>query len=1209
LTSGDAAPALVNLGVGQGVLRSALERRVNGTVSFDQLGLGWFGPQSASGLTVTGRDGKTAARLDLGVNAGLLGLLAGRVDPLAIDVSGTLSGEVRRDGSTSFEDLFVREEPRGEGTGKSSAKDAGRALLAGVPATTVQVDGVSVTLKEAASEVAVGLDDLAGALEYAPGGPITLNLAGKTTGGSGPGAVTIAANGENLFDGRGALTPDGAAVQFVVDMGRVPVLLSQRPTELRTFRLTASSDDLADQLAIVVGADAAIDGAEAGRLDADLILERPVQPDGTLSLDLGRIRGEVTGKGVPTALLQGAFAGTPVVVSRDIGPSFDVEAQFATDGAGDVSVNVVADAVEVDFAGIVDPQSRSIGGRRFRVSAVVHDELVAGITNLYLEEPAPVEIDVASFSIPPWTGDFRSQMLGVAATGTVALNTPVVVARQAGGGPLGVVESLDARFETAALREGLRLDGTAVVDGAEASFDVTASGFVADDGSIDLSRTKPEGTAAVRGIRQETLSKFFPGLKTVVEAGVTAPVDVTLAASGAGSDLQADLAVTGSGHELSLTAVCAGDLLRVSDARTSLALTPELVAALQEGAEAPIAIAEPTRLDVRLEPFEMPLGGALGEVPVRARLDTQRIVVQQLAGLEKPVALEGVAATVSSSGGEAPSITAEGSAGLRRVEPDASVARVVFEATARRTGDAYDVSQADLRLSEVTVGNVEPLLGYAAGGLAGWIGDSGNADLVLRSDAGAHEATFKAEFPRLRGEFEAAVGADVISVTRGEATVLLSKEAIQRRLAPPPTDRPARLAGGQPQPRGVTVVADVPLALKVRSLRLPRAPLKSASFDPAAVNVDLLLSGGPLRLVDPLQGESSIEDLVVTLKSGDLADGVALSITGQVKAPAGEPGVLDARGRLTRLVTGGVLTPGSAELAMTATARGIHSAVVDAVAGWRGLLVAAVGPRMDLGAEATEFSRTTGTLQVRVDTPNGWLEARAVGQENALGIRDTDPLKAELQITPPLRERLLSRIHPLLADIRTTEGPLRATVGGAIIPLDGDVSRLQGDIDITIGPVEFDSGSVTLALLSLAEGSSRQTIPGEIEPIRAKIRNGVVTYDRFAVRIDEYTLVYSGQVDLNKRTVDLRTEIPLAGLAHTFKELEGYADKIVVPLVTRGRLGELTEDDTKMDPEFDLFGAAADAGFRGLLDDVSKDVGVPIGDILDDIFKPKKKKK
>jgi hypothetical protein len=395
----------------------------------------------------------------------------------------------------------------------------------------------------------------------------------------------------------------------------------------------------------------------------------------------------------------------------------------------------------------------------------------------------------------------------------------------------------------------------------------------------------------------------------------------------------------------------------------------------------------------------------------------------------------------------------------------------------------------------------------------------------------------------------------------------------------------------------------------VRSLRLPRAPLKSASFDPAALNVDLLLSGGPLRLVDPLQGESSIEDLVVTLKSGDLADGVALSITGQVKAPAGEPGVLDARGRLTRLVTGGVLTPGSAELAMTATARGIHSAVVDAVAGWRGLLVAAVGPRMDLGAEATEFSRTTGTLQVRVDTPNGWLEARAVGQENALGIRDTDPLKAELQITPPLRERLLSRIHPLLADIRTTEGPLRATVGGAIIPLDGDVSRLQGDIDITIGPVEFDSGSVTLALLSLAEGSSRQTIPGEIEPIRAKIRNGVVTYDRFAVRIDEYTLVYSGQVDLNERTVDLRTEIPLAGLAHTFKELEGYADKIVVPLVTRGRLGELTEDDTKIDPEFDLFGAAADAGFRGLLDDVSKDVGVPIGDILDDIFKPKKKKK
>ena len=49
-------------------------------------------------------------------------------------------------------------------------------------------------------------------------------------------------------------------------------------------------------------------------------------------------------------LLQGAFAGTPIVVTRDIGPVFDVEAQFSSGRARDVSVTAVADALQVEFA-------------------------------------------------------------------------------------------------------------------------------------------------------------------------------------------------------------------------------------------------------------------------------------------------------------------------------------------------------------------------------------------------------------------------------------------------------------------------------------------------------------------------------------------------------------------------------------------------------------------------------------------------------------------------------------------------------------------------------------------------------------------------------------------------------------------------------------------------------------------------------------------
>src|SRR4029453_3578863 len=121
----------------------------------------------------------------------------------------------------------------------------------------------------------------------------------------------------------------------------------------------------------------------------------------------------------------------------------------------------------------------------------------------------------------------------------------------------------------------------------------------------------------------------------------------------------------------------------------------------------------------------------------------------------------------------------------------------------------------------------------------------------------------------------------------------------------------------------------------------------------------------------------------------------------------------------------------------------------------------------------------------------------------------------------------------------------------------------------------LDSGSTTLSVLGFFnETQGRESIPGEIEPISAKIRNGIVKYDKFEVHIDQYTMSYSGEINLVKRTVDLHTEVPLAALGDVFPELAGYADKINVPLVTRGKFGDL---ETKIDPKFDIGKAALDA--------------------------------
>jgi hypothetical protein len=1176
-----AAPTLVNLGVGQGAVVGALERNINGTVALDGLSLGWFGPQTASGLSVTDADGRTAARIDLGINAGLLGLLTGRVETLAVDVSGALSGELRPDGSTSFEDLFVSSGPSKGGDGKPSTKDRDRTGLAGLPPTTVRIDGVSVELEEAGGGGALRLEDLAGTLEYEPGGPVKLNLAGVTAGGSGPGSITVAASGEQLFDRDGVLTPDGAVVKINVALERVPVLLSERPTELRALHLTATSNDLADRVSLVVGANVLVDGVEAGRLDADLVLEQPVQPDGSLALDLGRIAGEVKGTGVPTALLQGAFARTPIVVSRDLGPSLDVEARFTANEGRKVEVTVGADAVEVEFSGIVDPRTRSIRGEVFRVSASVHPDLVADVTNLYLDRPAGVEIEIDSFSIPPQSDEPGRQLAGVAAGGTLTLTTPATLAREAGGAALFSLANLVARIDSPALGEGFSVKGSGTVDGTALTFDESLSGYLAEDGSFDFAGVVPIGTVSVRDMDAATLSRFVPEQAELIEAALSAPVNVSLTTGIEQGEPFASLAAGGEGHYLGVVVARRGDTVHVANGRATLAVSPALADLLLKETGQPIALLETCKVSVELDPFDLPAAGGLPAEPVTARVDVTDLVLDQVPGLAEPVGVRDIFVTATLDGAEPPSVAVQGRVRLRRVTQKGPLAELNFDAEAVRQDETLTFPRIELDLSNIAVRRVNQVLSSRSGDLLTWIGESGNANLTFRSDAGAYDAAIKADFPRIRGEFTATAEGDLISVTGGDAVVSLSREAIQQRLAAPPT-------GGPAGPPGVTVQADVPLGLKVRSLGVPRGLLTGDPLDPAAVDVDLVLTGGPLVLNDPQQGRSSIENLVVALKSSDLTEGIELSITGQVKASAGEPGALGVQGRLTGLVTDGALTPEAAELAMNATANGVHSAVLDALAGWQGLLVAAVGPRMDLTASARKFSRTTGHVAARVETTNGWLDIpRALGRDNALRIHgDEEKLAtAELEITPPLRERLLSRIHPVLGDIRTTEHPVRATVSGAFIPMDADVSRLRADLDITIGPVEFDSGSVTLAILQLFNASNAQTIPGEIEPIKARVRKGIVTYERFAVKIDKYTLVFSGRIDLNKQTVDLRWQMPLDGLALSIKELRGKVDGIVVPLWTHG---PLDDPKTDLDPDYKLEEDLLDAGIKTIFEELLK---------------------
>ncbi len=630
-------------------------------------------------------------------------------------------------------------------------------------------------------------------------------------------------------------------------------------------------------------------------------------------------------------------------------------------------------------------------------------------------------------------------------------------------------------------------------------------------------------------------------------------------------------------------------MLSILHGRATLVANPRLFAALQREEPDPVLLFEPTAISVTLEPGEFaawPPGVARSEeLTIAAHLRAEPMVLGNLPGLAGTLVVRGFTAEIAAPIGDLRSVSGKGELSVSGTRSDPAAGTIRFELA------AYDGIVSDLFVEgrDLSTKGLAPLFGADPEVVAGWLGNEGSATVAIESDApGEGHATISAEFPHLGGDFEVTFDSKTISVEAHRSTITLTREAIQRRL------------GG-----GVEVLQDVPLQLTVKRLRLPLAMMAGRSFHSKKARIDVALRGGSLKL--RTNGETQrVDRLELTIRCDDLARGVQLRLNGDVPAAGGrKKGQLSVQAALNGLVTDRVLSLANAELQMNATARRAPTAIVDALANLRGMLVAAVGPRINVRASADRLSRTNGSIEARMNSSNGWFNFRAEGRQDALWITPESPLVAELALTQPLKERLLYKIHPILADIRSTDQPLRATVTAATIPLDGDVSRLDADIRITVGRVALDSGSVALGLLMLANATNAGTIPCEIEPIVATIRKGVVRYERFAVRLDKYTLLYSGRVDLNTQTVDLKTDVPLHALALSIRELRGYTDDVIVPIVTRGRFGNLKTD---IDPDFDLAGMALEAGLRGLFNEATKDTGLPINDIFDGLFKKKKKK-
>ncbi|TVQ50755.1 MAG: hypothetical protein EA377_13955 [Phycisphaerales bacterium] len=584
--------------------------------------------------------------------------------------------------------------------------------------------------------------------------------------------------------------------------------------------------------------------------------------------------------------------------------------------------------------------------------------------------------------------------------------------------------------------------------------------------------------------------------------------------------------------------------------------------------------------------------------PIRGRVSGERVSLREVPGFAEGIQLRNTQLDIEAQLSEVTQYRLEGTTALHQHGSGQRAARATFDLTSL-PDETQPEMRGDLHLVDINVATLETLLGREPESFRTWAGNDGAMRISFQQRGETLNANLTSDLDRIKGGFDLVLDAEIVR---------LSGVTTEMRLSPAATER---LLAQTEDNRVLTVTHDMPATLRIVEIILPREVLLNEPFDAHAARFDIQLQGNPLRIRTTTGESARLNDLDVTLRSSDPVERTtfhaqAASELGSVRGSMNVDGTI--LGLLTR---DGAFNTEHATVDLNATLDSMPSALVDALLRMNGYFAATVGQTMNASLKTEQFSTQTGTIALEVTSPNGWLNARGDASDGLIHISEADPIRAELEINPLLRQKVLVAIHPLLGDIVKSDQPLSATVSSATFPMIGGVSRLNADINLTVGAVEFDQRTPLFAILSLAQISAgvdlTRDLRGNIAPIEARVRSGVVEYDQFTVRLGTLTMPYSGAINLNTQEVRLRTAVPLGALAANVlpRIARDFSDDktkqtvqaIEVPIVTRGKFGSLK---TEIDGDINIAKLVGEAIKRQLSPG-------DIGNILDSIFNPRRR--
>ena len=1181
-------PLLINAGLGRGMIEGAISQHINGSASIGELSIGWFGPQAVRGLVIDDADGATVADVNASVDASLWALVRG-AEPLRIALDGEVRTDLLEDNSFSITGLARTDETSAAVKGPGAARSGASATATPIPTVELSIGSLDVIVREVAIDRSITLSGMTGKASFHPGALLAAHLTGESKSDQGTGKLAIDLEADKLFDQFGKLKPKDASLDFEMTVGTMPVVRMSDGNVVESLTIIAKSADLTESLIVSVNGSAVLEGADASSLAANVSLDEPMSADGAITFDVRRLIADISGQGVPMSLVQLALGrvgddSPPVDLVRDVGATADIDAAFTGGEAAGMFVSIIGSQLTAKARGVIDQASDVLALEQLEVSAIVDPALVSGFSDaVALGEPTRVKLDMSTFETHmPAPGEAFS--LGtLRATGMLTMDQPVTMTLKGEKPRVLNVEKVSLQIDTPGLADGLMVAGGATVDGGRIDIDESIRGLVDAQGELRLSGAQPVGRIDIRDLPRSTVQKFVDLPAGAIDEVMGQTLNATVESRDAGEMIEWTAQATSGDASIQGVATMNAGVIDVRAGQLDVRATPQLVTSLQSESESPVVLGGPSNVSVSVEPFTIDLNneaGPMADVPISGRLGIDSAIINAAPGLTSGVRVNDLRAQYRLEMKEVMSLDASGTLDAALLD-GAQIGPLAFEVGFSDLAQGA-LSRAIASSESIHITGVERVLGQESGTIANWTGSPGRFTASLDAAGGTVEGgRVELDFPQAKGGLNASISDAFIDVRTDGLDVLLPAERVAEMLnasAPTEADR-------------VSVLAEVPIHLTSERARLPRGLFSDdVAFNPKDVDVKVQATAGALRLARADRIRMLLNNIVLDLACTDLNQGAEMTIRADSASSApGQDrtdGRIDIQAMVTNLVNAaGDLNTDNPRLTLDSTLEGVPSVVIDANVGLGGKLVAALGPMIHAAIDAKEFSKTTGTIEAQVSSAYGELNAKARALDYTLVISADEPLTASLEPSEALREDLLKGINPVLRDIRTVEnGRIRMTFFKASIPLDGEVSKLNGDLLIEIGEVEFDKGSAMLVVLLLAKEPGGKTIPGNIEPIRATIRNGIIEYERFNMTVGTVPFSYSGRIDLNTRQIALKTPVPLGAIVNVFGEVR-ETEGTMIPVLTHGTLDNYK---TEVDPNAKIEDFIGKDQLKGILDDLLK---------------------